>query len=210
MNRFIGEIYNSRHLDPFLDEIREKIMDRAADDLYRTFDYGYSYADFYNSFELAAGAHVRLGIKPFISTRTASAQDQLDVNPIDPIITLLYVNNPSYTEAAEIEFLVEDDGSIENVKIWCSTKNDFYEWILSDKGNGLYSSLNIKVAEIIDMSFRIIDVSGRIVQEGELLDSMTVISFNKHLVNGLYLIEIRSNDDNRIISVLSKRFIISR
>jgi len=273
LNRLIEEVFNSSHLNPILDDIRSKISGPAMDDLYRTYDYGYSYSDFYNSFDSETGAHVRLGIKPYISTRSSSAMNQLDVNPIEPIISLLYVNTPILSEAAKIEFLVEDDGSIDNVKLWFSSGSDFNEWILSDKGNGLYSSnhagltedgvlrfyieatdnemnvsrdpvqgyysipygnasissrpssiseylviypnpacsfLNVEIAEGIVSSYIIIDITGRTVQEGELLDAKNVIYLDKQLPDGMYSIGMRSGVKSKFYPGMFKRFIIVR
>ncbi|MDT8430083.1 MAG: CotH kinase family protein [Bacteroidales bacterium] len=142
MDRLLDATYSSTHLDPWLDSAREQILGAAADDLYRTLDYGYTYQDFYNSFELAAGAHVRKGIKPFINTRSASALDQLNLNPVDPIITLLYVSQPILTEKAEVQFLVEDDGEISEVKAFFSSGDAFTERPLARLNDGVYRAIH--------------------------------------------------------------------
>jgi spore coat protein CotH len=127
LDQLLTTTYSNTLLDPLLDSIREQILGAAADDLFRTLDYGYSYQDFYNSFELAAGAHVRSGIKPFITTRSASAGSQLDLRSIDPIITLLYVTQPELSENAEVQFLVEDDGGIGDVRAYFASGDQFSE-----------------------------------------------------------------------------------
>ena len=142
MDRMLTATYNNTHLDPWLDHTREQILGAAADDLYRTLDYGYTYQDFYNSFEVAAGAHVRRGIKPFIDLRSSSALSQIDLHPVDPIITLLYVNQPDLSELTAIEFLVEDDGLIADVKAFFSSGDAFTERPASSIANGAYRAIH--------------------------------------------------------------------
>lgn len=142
MDRLLAATYSNAHLDPWLDSAREQIVGAAADDLYRTLDYGYTYQDFYNSFEVAAGAHVRKGIKPFIGTRSSSALDQLDLRPVDPIITLLYVSQPVLSENAEVQFLVEDDGEITDVNAFFSSGDAFSERPLARLNDGVYRAIH--------------------------------------------------------------------
>jgi len=142
MDRLIAETYSNTHLDPWLDSIRNQILGAAADDLYRMLDYGYDYQDFYNSFEMAAGAHVRKGIKPFISLRSSSAVAQLDLRPVYPMITLLYASQPVLTENAEVQFLVEDDGEITEVKAFFSSGDAFSERPLARLDDGVYRAVH--------------------------------------------------------------------
>lgn len=139
MKRFLDEFYNSETLDPYIEAIRDQVESSAASDVYRSMDYGFTYNDFYESFDLAYGAHVRRGLKPFVEERSASALSQLDVNPIDPIITLLYVNRPDFAESAKVEFLVEDDNAISEVKVWIAETDEYIPLNPENKGNGLFS-----------------------------------------------------------------------
>lgn len=138
LDQLLTTAYSNTILDPLLDSIREQILGAAADDLFRTLDYGYSYQDFYNSFEQAAGAHVRRGIKPFISTRSSSAREQLDLHPVDPIITFLYATQPELSENAEVRFLVEDDGGISNVRAYFASDDQFSERPVANPSENLY------------------------------------------------------------------------
>ena len=139
LNKLLEEVYNSTTLDPYIEAIRTQVQASAASDVYRTMDYGFSYTDFYESFELAFGAHVRRGLKQFVEERAASASTQLDLRPIDPIITLLHVNRPDFGESAKVEFLVEDDQSVSEVKAWVAESNDYLQLNPENKGNGLFS-----------------------------------------------------------------------
>ncbi|MFC2090480.1 CotH kinase family protein [Bacteroidota bacterium] len=140
LQELLDHYFNDVHLDTLLDNVRSRIAGFASYDPYRGLDYGYDYDAFYNSFETAAGDHVRRGIKPFITERAASALQQLELNAIDPIITLLFATTPDPGEFAEVEFQVEDDGQIGNVEIWFSTDDNFYTRPLIQKGDGIYGA----------------------------------------------------------------------
>ena len=142
MNRFLMEFYHISHLAPLLDSIRNQVSEAAEEDQYRTLDYGYSYNDFYNAFESAAGNHVRTGIKPFISGRRSAALSQLTVNPVDPIITLLYLRGPVLQDFTDVQFLVEDDQEIRDVSIWFARdEGDFEKAVPLDLGSGHYRAV---------------------------------------------------------------------
>lgn len=125
MDRYLTEFFNSTYLDPFVESIRARIAPFAEDDLYRTYDYGFDMDDFNNSYEQAWGAHVREGIKPYISKRSASAASQVTVNEIAPIITLLYRNEPDFYEDLLVRALVEDESTPSEVKVYYSDDGDF-------------------------------------------------------------------------------------
>ncbi len=59
----------------------------AERDTIRTLDYGYSVDDFHNSYTTALGGHVTYGLKPFVTTRLASALSQLQLHDVSPIIS---------------------------------------------------------------------------------------------------------------------------
>jgi len=81
---FVTEFFNETAIFPRIDSLKTLISAAAADDYYRTLDYGYTVADFNNSYTTAPGAHVKYGIKPYIITRSASMLTQaatVDVRP---------------------------------------------------------------------------------------------------------------------------------
>lgn len=136
MNRFLVEEFNAGGLDPFIDAIKNQINTYAETDLYRTYDYGYSYNDFLNSYDQAKGAHVRYGIKPFISTRAASALSQLDVKEIAPAITMASINDPDLYESIEISALVEDELTVSDVTAYFSENGGAYSAVTMTNSSG--------------------------------------------------------------------------
>lgn len=71
---------------PRIDDLHTLITDAAEEDAFRTMDYGYTIAQFHNSYEQAIGNHVTYGIKPYITARRASALVQLLPQNIAPVI----------------------------------------------------------------------------------------------------------------------------
>ncbi len=68
---------------PRIDALKQQIQQAAEADTYRTLDYGYSIADFNNSYNQALGAHVKYGLKPFFTTRKESISRQLHPEGLD-------------------------------------------------------------------------------------------------------------------------------
>ncbi len=87
MNQAVQNIFNSNSLNSRIDSIHNMITPAAVIDTFRTKDYGYTIADFHNSYTQALGGHVTYGLKPYITTRSSSAFSQLIINNIPPIIS---------------------------------------------------------------------------------------------------------------------------
>jgi len=62
---------------PRIDSLRDLIAEAAIADTYRTLDYGYTVADFYNGFIQGLGGHAVYGIKPFLTRRQIYTLQQL-------------------------------------------------------------------------------------------------------------------------------------
>ncbi|MCB0314021.1 MAG: hypothetical protein KDH84_12290, partial [Calditrichaeota bacterium] len=80
-------------------------------DSFRTLDYGYTIADFHNSYTQPLGGHVTYGLKPYIDVRGASALGQLILQNAVPIIS--YPKHlpryPAPGDAVSMTALVEDE-----------------------------------------------------------------------------------------------------
>lgn len=111
---------------PHIDSIRELIAPAAFEDLFRSFDYGYTYDDFYNGFDMNdIDDHTPYGIENFIIARTDNTLEQVELNAIPPIIKYP-THTPGLLQAnsnAQFNVLVEDDASINTVTISYSNDN---------------------------------------------------------------------------------------
>lgn len=105
---------------PKIDAMRDLVAPSAVDDFFRTFDYGYSYADFLDGFDTDdIDGHTPYGIKNFISERNANTLSQVTSFDISPIVhypqisPLLLLPGSSIT----IRTQIEDDAVISTVAL---------------------------------------------------------------------------------------------
>lgn len=69
--------YDPDTIFPRIDAMKQQIQQAAMEDTWRTLDYGYTVADFNNSYSQATDAHTPYGLKPFFGTRKQSILIQL-------------------------------------------------------------------------------------------------------------------------------------
>ncbi len=155
MNRFLAAEFNSAKLDPMIEGIKSQIQSFAENDLYRTYDYEYSFDDFLNSFDQIIGAHAREGIIPFISKRNSSALDQLNLSDIAPAISVMSINKPVINSDLEISALVEDELPLSEIRAYFSDGGEFTAYDMIAAGRDLYTVSYPGLSEIGLVSFYI-------------------------------------------------------
>ncbi|MBI9066799.1 MAG: CotH kinase family protein [Salinivirgaceae bacterium] len=110
---FLNRLVETHETDTYFSEIeskKEQISTSANLDPFRPLDYDWSYADFLTSYTSALDDyHVHYGLKQFISERIANINNQLELNPIDPIIENIYHNFAALNEAIKIKADINDD-----------------------------------------------------------------------------------------------------
>lgn len=116
MNQLMQRMGNPAIAFPMIDSVRSMIAPFALNDAWRTLDYGFTYSDFYNSFDQALGGHVREGIKAFIGTRNVSTTSQLQLNQVPPIFseTRHIPRFPIFGDSIFIRTWIEDEATIQN------------------------------------------------------------------------------------------------
>jgi len=112
--------FNPDVLIPRINEIKNLIQDAAERDTYRTQDYGFSIADFNDSFtERLDQNHVRYGLTEFVTKRHQTATAQLDE------ITVLSFNNKTQISIYPIPspgaFTISSETPLGTVKIYSLT-----------------------------------------------------------------------------------------
>jgi CotH kinase protein/Secretion system C-terminal sorting domain len=96
----------SRHIThpdsifPRIDALHALITPAAAEDVYRTLDYGYTMNDFHKAFEQKLSGHVAYGIKPFLATRYQNTRSQIallldEKSPEKPLLQVNISPNPA-------------------------------------------------------------------------------------------------------------------
>ncbi len=90
-----------------LDSLQDRITYWASIDTFRTLDYGFTMADFFNSYDRTdySNQHVKYSIKEFALKRAATLRDQLDWQQGKPVIYDLtwYPHYPLATDTIYIE-----------------------------------------------------------------------------------------------------------
>jgi len=110
---FIDQIINQMNEDAFegdIDLLRDLIAPFAATDTFRILDYGFSYDEFWDCFdEDIPYDHVDSGIIPFYENRVSSAENQLDLQDIPPIIRYIQVEPKLTALPISVKAFVEDE-----------------------------------------------------------------------------------------------------
>ena len=107
-----------------------------CDDPFYPLDYGYTFADFMNSYNQQLGGHVPYGLKPYIQTRKASALEQLDLNNIHPVIK--YINHSVAVPGMVygVSSFIEDESATPVVKLAYKINNSAMQYVtMVDDGN---------------------------------------------------------------------------
>ena len=120
MNKMIQTAAVSAVMIPYSNAIRNLISNSVFTDSYHSLDYGYSYNDFFDSFNTALGGHTPYGIQDFIVQRNSSALAQLQLNNVAPIFSETR-RNPFVPYAGDSIFVkswVEDESAISNVLLF--------------------------------------------------------------------------------------------
>lgn len=121
LNELIQTVLLPSAIDPQLDAYRDLIDTAALEDEWRTYDYGYTYADFLNSFNTNnIDDHTPYGIKNFIQLRYDNSIDQLTLNDIDPVAVNTSHNPlmPETDDNLQLNIKCADDASIITVKLF--------------------------------------------------------------------------------------------
>ena len=117
MNQLVQRMGNTVLSVNRLDSLRTQIAPFVVNDTYHSLDYGFSYTDFYNSFDQAWGGHVPEGIKSFIGTRQSTTISQLQNPGIPPLFseTRHIPRFPVSGDSIFIRSWIEDDAPLSNI-----------------------------------------------------------------------------------------------
>ncbi|MFN8206304.1 MAG: CotH kinase family protein [Bacteroidales bacterium] len=105
-----------------IDNLKSLIADAAADDFYRTYDWGFSYDDFVNSYSSASysNQHVKYGIKEFVNARYSSLPAQLTYKDTGPIVYKLHFSpkRPRATDPIKVQVSGFSHSQISTVNLY--------------------------------------------------------------------------------------------
>lgn len=109
MHELISNYSHPDTIFPYIDELKNKISSYAENDPFRPLDYGWTYEDFLQSFDNFNDQHVKYGLKEYITERVNSINNQLQLNPIAPIIENVFHNFPALNQPIKIKADITDD-----------------------------------------------------------------------------------------------------
>ena len=137
LNELTATLLQSENIFPHIDSIRDLIAPAVVDDVYMTYDYGYTYTDFLNGFDTDdIDGHLPYGIKNFIDKRNEFTFDQLSLNEIHPILKT-EKHFPVLPQPGEnvIINITSFDNDLDLVKLFYSYDNiSFTELLMFDDG----------------------------------------------------------------------------
>lgn len=117
MNEILIMLENEDSLFASIDEIRSLISSSVVGDPYYPLDYGYTFADFLNSYNTALGGHVDYGLKPYIQTRKTMALQQISLNDIPPVMNYISSSKAIPGEQYWVRAGIEDENLSPTVKL---------------------------------------------------------------------------------------------
>ncbi len=130
-------------IQPRIDAFKTLISFAAADDTYRTRDYGFTLADFQNGFESTAKNPAKFGIRQFITARNAAALTQITGLLLPPILTENSVSPrlPKATEMMTFRVKIDNISSLVNPKLFYSVDSiNFLNTPLIAIGSSFYEA----------------------------------------------------------------------
>lgn len=164
LNEIITKYVNTTSYFDAIDNKRDQISAAAESDPYRPLDYGWSYTDFLNSYNQALGDHVTYGIKPYLTQRINSINNQIDLNPIAPIIENVYHNFAGMNQDIKIKANITDDQPGFTAKVfWKFNESDFTAVDLINDSLDVYRAVLGSVSQSGTVAYYILatDASGK-------------------------------------------------
>ncbi|NLH32790.1 MAG: T9SS type A sorting domain-containing protein [Lentimicrobium sp.] len=116
LNKIAQEILIQPDYYTYMDDIRDRIYPYIIDDPYYPLDYGFNTDTFLEAYDNAWGNHVKYGIKPYFTTRLNSLQQQIQLNPIYPVINYIQVEHGGVGSPVNFSLTVWDDQP--EVQVW--------------------------------------------------------------------------------------------
>jgi len=163
MQQFLNGYFHAGALFPYLENLKTMISPAAQADTYRPLDYGFTFADFLDSYEEALPFfHTPTGLKPFVISRRNSALQQLVVNDIVPVITQVENNYPTALQDVLVTARAGDDGSLASVQVcykWsgqsltCVPMYDDGQHAGGGAGDGLFGAIIPAVNEVSTLQY---------------------------------------------------------
>lgn len=147
LKQAIAEVTGKQSLMDYMFAVREQIRPYVADDPYYPLNYGYNIESFNTSFTSGTGAHVPVGLQPYIQNRNSIALSQAQNTNAAPMIKYITHNSPPALQQMVVSASAEDE-SLNSVMLEYRINNGSWEQTtMTDNGqngdilagDGIYS-----------------------------------------------------------------------
>ncbi|TNE74504.1 T9SS type A sorting domain-containing protein [bacterium] len=121
------DFFNVSMMENKWNSLKNLVQSAAEEDSYRTMDYGYSVDDFNRSFTESTGNHDKYGLKPYVTERVSSLQNQLQLQAIPMSVINLNQSRELIEGEHQLHIqvsLIDDDNSDKNKVVLNLYKND--------------------------------------------------------------------------------------
>ncbi|RJP65227.1 MAG: T9SS C-terminal target domain-containing protein [Ignavibacteriales bacterium] len=117
----VKKVYNTEILEKRIDSLKSILSPYAEQDTYKNLDYGFTNEDFNNSYLLSGynKAHVKYGLKEFISKRVESIKKQLVWVNSNPVVYSLdwYPKSPGFDDTVYVNASIFAKNGIKDVTL---------------------------------------------------------------------------------------------
>jgi len=110
IRQVISEVTGNPEFLNTIPALKDQLDDYVATDPYYPLDYGYTLESFITSFTAGTGAHVPVGIQPYIQTRNSIALSQADNSDAPPVLKYIRHNSPASGEKMIVNAWADDSG----------------------------------------------------------------------------------------------------
>ncbi|MEM1057259.1 MAG: CotH kinase family protein [Bacteroidota bacterium] len=142
LRRTIEDAFTTTDLYPRINALRDLIEDAAATDPFRPLDYGWSIDDFRAAFGSPLGGHVDYGLRPWVSTRRATAQAQTETVNVPPLLSDLRIDTPSLLPGLPltVRVWIEDEAVPAGANLFFRGDGPWQGVSMVAEGNGVYAA----------------------------------------------------------------------
>lgn len=134
LKQTIAEITGKQSFTDNMFAIREQIKPYVADDPYYPLDYGYNVQSFNTSFVSGTGAHVPIGLQPYIQNRNSIALSQVQNTNAPPMVKYISHNSPSAFQQILVSAFAEDENLTGVVLEYKINNGIWQQTAMSDNG----------------------------------------------------------------------------
>ena len=198
INHYLETVYNPTTIAAKAQQFTQLIAEAAQADVYRTYDYNFSYNDFLNAFTQTFGGHVEHGIQQYLNLRKQTALNQLNnISEFSAIKSGWIVSDEPHTTGATFYAWV-DTLNLQSVSVeWGNALNNLNQTVvLSNSASDIFSGFvnQFPPENLIFYQFKLVSVSNGITY----WPCNPAIYYNSAYASALVINEIMSRNTNTI------------